>query len=623
MRIVLTVHTFFPHWRAGTEVYALNLARTLKDCGHDVRLVCYEPSANAPDDPEAIDDFYEELPVHRIRFNQVHPDMLLREYFNPRVEKYLIEFYRRVQPSLVHVLHSMHLSAATITAAQYLGIPVVCTVMDFWYICPTYRLLRVDNSICPGPVNFLQCARCYRSTDVKWNVMAQLGRSDSIARVLRPVAEFVVAVPGLSSMHTLSKLRSIIERPRRLREIVSGVDMLIVPNKNTHRVLAENGITVNRVQILEFGLSLPADICPPKTSSANLRLAYIGTLDPTKGPHVALEALRRLPEQEAVELTVYGDPQANPPYFSRLKSIAGPDRRIKFAGTFPNAEIGRIFAGIDLLVIPSLWYENTPLVLYSAFASKTPVVVSNIGSLADAVRHGENGLVFEMGNSEDLARQIQHVLDDPAMLEKLRQGIPPVKPMEQNARELLEIYAALSAHPAVAKPPLNVASLSGWLEQFRSGSLSAAGHLGFWERAKVRSFFRRRLARFGDRLELCRFQSATDAGPQVNLHFVWRRVRHPDEDLTIVVQLLGDEDEVTFRADHRLGDAIRDDGCRMKDLATYSVPVQVPEQLHAGSYVVCLAVWDSSERRFLAPNRVRGWVEDRSENIRLGSIRLP
>jgi glycosyltransferase involved in cell wall biosynthesis len=219
--------------------------------------------------------------------------------------------------------------------------------------------------------------------------------------------------------------------------------------------------------VLGFGLSLPPEIHVAKQPSRKLRLAFIGTLDHTKGPHVALEAVRRLPRDQAVELAVYGDPYANPLYFARLKQVAGSDPRIKFVGTFPNEQIGEILSRIDLLIIPSLWYENTPLVLYSAFATKTPVLVSNIGSLADAVRHGEGGLAFEMGNPEDLARQIQSVLDDRSLLERLRQGIPPVKPIEENATELVEIYAALSLNPKVAKAQMEITLLSKWLESVR------------------------------------------------------------------------------------------------------------------------------------------------------------
>jgi hypothetical protein len=80
----------------------------------------------------------------------------------------------------------------------------------------------------------------------------------------------------------------------------------------------------------------------------------------------------------------------------------------------------------------------------------------------------------KMGYSEGLARQIEHVLDDRSLLEKLRLGLSPVESLEQSALELLELYALLSTHPAIARPRVEVISLSDWLESIRSKDSVAA-----------------------------------------------------------------------------------------------------------------------------------------------------
>jgi glycosyltransferase involved in cell wall biosynthesis len=624
MKIVLVVHIFFPHWRAGTEVYALNLARSFRKSGHEVQLVCYEPNTQASAEVTAIDDYYEEFPVHRISYSQSHPHQLLREYFNPAVETHLIDFYRHVRPDVVHVIHSMHLSAASITAARFLGLPVICTATDFWYICPTYRLLRVDNSLCTGPTNFLQCTRCYALPWIGWDdqILSWLGRSDVLVSVLKFAAVIAARVPALRSHPALRNVRRVIDRPRVLREILSLVDVFIAPNSNTQKILMQNGISARRVMVLSFGLSLPAQIRATKEKSAKLRLAYIGTLDYAKGPHVALAAIKRLENRHHVELAIYGDPKINPDYFCRLKQIAGSDPRIRFAGTFPNEQIGQIFSEIDLLVIPSLWYENTPLVLFSAFATQTPVAVSNIGSLADAVCHGQNGLVFEVGSADDLARQIQSVLDDPSSLERLRSGIPHVKPIDRNAEELLEIYAALSAHRAISKPPFAVTSLSKWLKRLRLDDATGSNSISLLERVRIRAFLSRRGAHFGQNVELCRCQYSSDGNGQVRLRFVWRCAHVPEQDSSVVVELVGSDDKAVFRAEHQFKDVVGHHTGNGSKLVAYSVPVRIPEDLHHGSYHVRISVWDPVERRFLSPTRVRGWREESSENIRLGLLKV-
>lgn len=622
MKIVLVVHIFFPHWRAGTEVYTLNLARSFRESGHQLQLVCYEPTPDASAEVDVIDDRYDDLPVHRILFRRDQPDFLLNEYFNPAVERHLIDFYRQVQPDIVHVIHSMHLSAAAITAAQHLGIPVVCTATDFWYICPTFRLIRADKSICRGPANFLQCMRCYNAEHLLWNdaVLTSLGRFDFIARILRPAARSLTATPFFSAV-TARNLRYILDRPQRLREILSDVDTLILPNENTRRLLVENGVNARNVLVQGYGLSLPAHNNDAKKVSPKLRLAYIGTLDYAKGVHVLLEAMRLLSDKQAIELKIYGDPSANPGYSSRLKEMAGSDERIRFSGTFPNERIAEIFSEIDLLVIPSLWYENTPLVLYSAFATQTPVMVSKIGSLADAVHHGANGLVFEMGNPDQLAEEVRRVLEDPSCLDKLRKNIPPVKSINQNAQELLEIYAALSAHPAVTKPRTVVPSLSRWLQLARRNSSFPQTHLGLFERAKI--VFRRRKASFDGGFELRRCQYAFDAVRQLSLRFVWRCSRLPDKGLTVMVQFQQPGETMAFQTEHQIRQVVGDYAWATDKLVAYSVSSAIPEDLKRGSYSVRVALWNSVEQQFVPPLQVRGWRQDSSARVRMGMINVP
>jgi glycosyltransferase involved in cell wall biosynthesis len=622
MRILLVVHTFFPNWRAGTEVYTLNIARTLRKLGHDVQIVCYEPAAGSPDRVAGVDETYEDLPVHRIYFQQSPGDRLLHEYFNPQVESYLIDFYRRVRPDVVHVLHAMHLSAATITAAKQLGLPVVCTATDFWYICPAYRLLRVDRSICPGPVNFLECMRCYALPNQKWDgYIANLSRLGPAAKLLTSALAFAFPVPGLKSRPKLRNLRSLIERPRRLREILNLVDVFIAPNQNTSRILKQNGISPKRFVELAYGLSLPRDLCTTKKPSPRLRLGFIGTFEYAKGPHLLLEAVRRLPDPR-LEATLYGNRRTHPQYSARLQRIAASDGRIRFGDTFPNERIGAVLSDIDLLVIPSLWYENSPLVLYSAFATKTPVLVSNLGSLKDAVCHGRNGLVFEVGNAEDLARQIQRVLDDPSLLEQLREGIPAVKSIDQNVSELLEIYATLSVHPSLAKPLLGGPSLSKWLEAARREIPSSVSRVPFWERVRIRSLLKKRGARFGDYLELCRCQYAFEPDRQIDLRFVWRILRPVDRDMKVVIQLVDNEQNAVSRCDHDMNELMGSNGSAAHRLLAHLTSFRIPEGLPSGPYTFRLGLWDSARSDFIRPECVWGWQEEESHQVRLRSIHV-
>ncbi len=100
-------------------------------------------------------------------------------------------------------------------------------------------------------------------------------------------------------------------------------------------------------------------------------------------------------------------------------------------------------AEIDILVVPSLWYENAPLVIYEAFASNTPVIATALGGMAEAVTHEVNGLLFDRGNVPELANMLQRVVAEPGLVERLRSGIRPVRTIGDEVCDLEALYLSL------------------------------------------------------------------------------------------------------------------------------------------------------------------------------------
>src|SRR5262249_47941044 len=125
-----------------------------------------------------------------------------------------------------------------------------------------------------------------------------------------------------------------------------------------------------------------------------LRLGYVGSLTEHKGCDVLIRAVRSLPDAVPVELRVYGSLQHRPEYVASLRHLVGDARRIRFCGPFANANVGSVLASLDLLVVPSIWYENTPVVIYEAMAAGCVVLASDVPGIAEVIRDGENGGLF-------------------------------------------------------------------------------------------------------------------------------------------------------------------------------------------------------------------------------------
>src|SRR4029079_3623284 len=124
-----------------------------------------------------------------------------------------------------------------------------------------------------------------------------------------------------------------------------------------------------------------------------LRLGFVGTLVWHKGAHLLLEALARLPPG-GWTLDVWGDPAHFPAYVERRRGMAR-GLPVHFRGAFLGGEAAMVYGGMDALVVPSLWLENSPLVIHEAFQCGVPVVGARLGGIAGLVREGVDGLPHE------------------------------------------------------------------------------------------------------------------------------------------------------------------------------------------------------------------------------------
>ncbi len=117
---------------------------------------------------------------------------------------------------------------------------------------------------------------------------------------------------------------------------------------------------------------------------------------------------------------------------------------------FDNRKVRQVHAGLDVLVVPSVWYENSPTVILEAYAAGTPVLVSDLGGMAELVQDGVSGFTFSTGNAAALAGLLQRLMDHREDLEALRAACPPSKPWNKKWRELVGVYRQV-ARPGDAR----------------------------------------------------------------------------------------------------------------------------------------------------------------------------
>ncbi len=317
------------------------------------------------------------------------------------------------------------MSGRALQVAHQLGMPTVVTLTDFWFLCPRISMLRSNGQVSTLPINAATCARC-------------LGEEKRRYRLAGRIAPAL-----MNAFWRLRKtqIRNIEARMTFLRQTLNQADAIISPSRFLRSTFIKAGVEPERIIFSRQGRDFP-DLTPEilrKTSSSGLEVGYIGQIAWHKGVHVLFEAARRMSK---LPLTVraYGDTMSFPEYTAHLRRLMAGDERLKLVGVYHRQEVSQVLRGLDVIVVPSLWYENSPNAILEAFAHHTPVIASNLGGMAELVRDGENGLLFAPGDADDLARQLRRLLDDPRLLPALRAGIGPVKSMAQEMDELEEIY---------------------------------------------------------------------------------------------------------------------------------------------------------------------------------------
>ena len=167
----------------------------------------------------------------------------------------------------------------------------------------------------------------------------------------------------------------------------------------------------------------------------------MGTLLPHKGLHVLLDAVSRLKDPRW-RLRIFGA-SADPRYDEGLRALAMGNAQIEFCGTFPNDRFGEILDTLDALVIPSVWYENSPLVALSAVTQRCPVLAADVPGLAECIRPVRDGFFFPVGNADALAIAIEDLLKNRLPLEQARKEHHSPRDISDYTSELEDLYRGL------------------------------------------------------------------------------------------------------------------------------------------------------------------------------------
>ena len=398
MKVLHVIHGFPPYYMAGSEVYSYNLVNQLKkSCENFIFSRVenqFEPSYS--ETTENTDG----VVIRRV--NKPQRDYTLRDkYIDTIVDDAFRRFAREIKPDIIHIGHLSHLSTNIVTIAKdELGIPVIYTIHDFWLYCYRGQAIKDDMDICPKP-DFSRCKNCASRTFKEG------------------------ATEDIFQKYTL-----------HMKGVRDKIDLFLAPSETLKDYFVENGTNENKIVLSKYGFNKHLIERKEKQYDQNSKVVfgYMGRIIPVKGIGVLLEAFRELQNNRA-ELYIYGNPGNLSTYLTEF--IA---ENVHIKGPYNNTEINQVLDEMDILIVPSLWYENSPLVIQEAFLAGIPVLTSNIGGMAELVHDGVNGKTFEVGSIINLKETMQSFIDDPSMIGKLKPDASTVRDIEDDAKSVLEYY---------------------------------------------------------------------------------------------------------------------------------------------------------------------------------------
>ena len=392
MKILLANYRYFVS--GGPERYMFNVKKELEKRRHQI----IPFSVRYPENEPCIYSKYFVEPLgakDEIYFDQqkMTPITLYRTlsrlFYSKEVERSVSHLVDDTHPQIALVLHYLRkISPSLLVALKEKNIPIIVRLSDYAMICPQTHCLR-DQAPCDLCVN----------GDIKHSIKFSCVKNSKITSITNAFATW---------FHFYKKYFELI-------------DCFITTNKFMYKMMIRAGWAETKLACIptftDTNLFRPAN----DFSKSNY-ICYVGRLENSKGVHILVNAFITIKKNISsnVHLKIAGT--GSDSYVKKLKSTitnAGMENEIQFTGKLDTEQLSVFIKKALFTVVPSLWFENLPNAILESYASGTPVIASDIGSLPDCIKKGKTGDLFKVGDSQDLSEKLKFYFNHPTILKEM------------------------------------------------------------------------------------------------------------------------------------------------------------------------------------------------------------
>lgn len=394
MKILKIIHGYPPLYNAGSEVYSQSVCEELSR-QHKVSVFTREENLYAPD--------------FSIRHERKRPNLDLYIVNNPQgkdgychraMDSAFAQLLDSIRPDVAYVGHVNHLSTGLVEVLRSRHIPIVYMLHDYWLMCPRGQFLT--RSIGRDD-DFQLCARQEDGKCARDCYAVYFSGTDS---------------QGIDEAAWADWVR---RRMETTRSFVEKVDLFIAPSQYLrNRFIRDFGIPQDKIIYLDYGFPVHY-LHPPVTPIHNkpFVFGYIGTHIPAKGVNMLIDAFKKIEVPATLKIFGRDNGQSTASLKRKCVDAANP---IMFMGEYQNENVAsEVFAQVDCIVVPSIWAENSPLVIHEAQECRIPVITADYGGMAEYVHHHVNGLLFRHRDTQSLYEQMSWAVQHPVELQSFGQ----------------------------------------------------------------------------------------------------------------------------------------------------------------------------------------------------------
>lgn len=396
MKICQIIYTYPPYATGGADMYAKKISEELSKDGHDVVVITtrpYDGLSSLKSSSEIVDGIkvYRFYPLNIYSWiNSANKSILEKvvwntlDFWNLGTYFSIKNILKKEKPDVVHIHTPIWISLSAFDAIKSLKIPFVFTVHDYLLLCRRTLLLHADGSICNEP-----------KTVCKWyQKLSRKLAGNKPNKVIAP-SQFII-------------------------------DML-----KTQGFFPET-------EFIKLSLGTELNSNKPVKNYETIDILFAGTLINHKGVDVLIQAFKNL-DHPNIRLHILGKGNDE----NLLKSMAKQDNRIIFHGFKQGKELNNCYQQANITVVPSVCFDNSPLVIYESFMNGTPVIGSKIGGIPELINEGINGFLFNPGDPDDLKQIIEKLIESKDLLKRLEEGAFQSRTkydMDQHIKNLEKIY---------------------------------------------------------------------------------------------------------------------------------------------------------------------------------------